>query len=129
MKPLETHLTILFSLALVLAPAIGHAAQACEQEVRFEKGASAATYAGRISGYEFCDYHFTAAAGQTLTVSLAGSHSERITPVLFDPERQVEISGPIKLERGGRHTVRILMPRALARRGEAVEYSLTIGIR
>jgi hypothetical protein len=101
----------------------------CTHEVQFKKGASSATYAGHIAGYEYCDYVFTASTGQTLTVAVAGRHSNRITPVLFGPDQQADLSGPLKLERGGRHTVRIVMPRVFARRGIAVDYKVTITLR
>src|SRR5512142_1520156 len=73
------------------------AAANCVQEVRFQRGASSATYSGHISGYDHCDYVFTASAGQTLTVRVTGKRTNRITPVLFDPEQQVDIWRPLTL--------------------------------
>ena len=101
----------------------------CQQEVHFPKGASSATYSGHIAGYEYCDYVFTASAGQTLTVAVSGRHSNRLTPALFDPEQQVDLSEAVTLNRGGKHTVRILMPRVFARGGNSVSYKVTITIR
>lgn len=118
-----------FVATVAASSAAALAAPPCRQDVAFSKGASSATYSGRVAGYDYCDYVFTASAGQTLTVAVSGRHSNRLTPVLFDPEQQVDLSEAVTLDRSGRHIVRVLMPRVFARRGNSVSYKVTITIR
>lgn len=116
-------------LAMAVAPIF--AASPCRQEVRFRRGAVSATYAGRVAGYDSCDYVFKASAGQRLWVSLSGRHSNRVQAHLLDPGQEAPLSNdsPISLRQTGDHTVRVVMPRALARRGYTVSYRVTITIQ
>jgi hypothetical protein len=117
--------------ALTAPQAVAPAPPPCRQEVRFQRGAVFATYTGHLAGYGYCDYVFTASAGQRLQVSLRGRRSNRLEARLVDAGQEALLSGdsPVSLSQTGEHTVRVLMPRAFARRGYAVSYQVTITIR
>ena len=103
--------------------------------VKFAKGKSSATIKGRIQGYEYVDYIVGASQGQTLTAKVS-SASQWAQFVVFDSNEE-NLEGSIgdtdfkaKLPQTGDYKIRVLMPRAEARRkGSMADYSLWIEIK
>ena len=118
---------ILFA-ALYLAPLAAQAATAgeCRDEVIFQKGATSTQVKGKISGYGYCEYLLRAKKGQTLTVQ---SSSSKADIMLRGPVEQLLTDGePVTLGADGVYTLRVLMPRAIARKNLQEKYSLDIAI-
>lgn len=116
----------------------GNVAKDSEQKkvrVKFAKGKSSATVKGRIQGFEYIDYIVGASRGQTLTAKLS-SASQWAQFVVFDSNEE-NLEGSIgdtdfktKLPQTGDYVIRVLMPRAEARRkGSMADYSLWIEIK
>jgi hypothetical protein len=101
--------------------------------VRFAKGANSATVKGRVSGYNYVDYIVGAKAGQTMSVA-AQSKSNFLQFVIFDQNMEnVEGASGVtdwngELASSGNYTIRVLLPRAEARRKGTANYNLTISI-
>lgn len=103
--------------------------------VKFARGTSSATVRGTVSGFRYVDYRVGARGGQTMTVSLK-SASEWAQFVVFDPVME-NVEGSIgdtdwsgELPSDGTYTVRVMLPRAEARRkGSMANYSVKISIR
>ena len=121
---------IIAALLAITAAAPAFAADtSCRQEVRFAKGASAATLDGQLKGYDYCDYIVQAAKGQRLRTVLSGKNRNRVQAALFGPlERVLNDNEPVVLPETGQYTVRVLMPRTFARRGRTASYRLHIKI-
>ena len=104
--------------------------------VQFKKGASGATYSGKVTGYHYHDYTFYAKKGQRLHPHLVGN----VTPYLFSPKLSDSINldryspdldrnGDYILPYTGKYTIRIGQERAFARRGNTANYTLQIAIK
>lgn len=115
-------------MAIVLATAtLGTVlpASAAVQNVRFARGADSATYQGKVRGYGYNSYYFTAKAGQVLNVDVAGGHAEA---VLYGYDDFVSGS-PYTLPATKRYEVRVLQPRSFARQNTTSNYRVGISIR
>lgn len=115
-------------VATAAASAMQAERAAVAREVRFARGATAATYAGVVRGYGIDRYAFTARAGQRLTVTL---DTDRVDALVTHPRLgdTVTLDDPYVLPFDGRYEIRVLQMRAFARRGRQVPYRITIGIR
>lgn len=104
--------------------------------VRFAKGATSAVIRGRIVGRQYIDYQLRAGAGQRLTVSLRHSNSATYLNVLPPDSADVAmVRGELvdnrfdgMLPDDGIYTIRVYLYRASARRDEASDFTLTVGI-
>lgn len=115
---------ILFA-ALYCAP-LAATAGGCREEVIFKKGTTSAQVKGQISGYGYCDYLLRAKKGQLLSVK---SSSTKADIMLQGPMEELLSDGePVTLSVDGVYTVRVLMPRALARKSQKEAYTLDIAI-
>lgn len=124
MKSTVVPASILFA-ALCCAPLAATAGE-CREEVMFKKGATTAQVKGQISGYGYCDYLLRAKKGQLLSVK---SSSAKADIMLQGPMEELLSDGePVTLSADGVYTVRVLMPRALARNTQKEAYSLDISI-
>ncbi len=90
---------------------------------------------GRIRGDAYVDYRVGAAAGQTLSVKLSGSHPQNYFNVLppgSESAMFIGSSAGSRFERiapaDGAYVVRVYLMRAAARRNAASNYSLQIGV-
>jgi hypothetical protein len=123
-------LTALLSIAFLLFSPAGAAAQS-KTRVRFARGATAATVRGTVKGYAYRDYVFSAQQGQRASVKLDSKYPHP-DMVVRDPRGENLSSGGADwngdLETTGTYTVRVLLPRAFARRGTSAAYKLTIEI-
>jgi hypothetical protein len=114
-----------------------YAASAIEpRPVQFAKGASSATLKGSIKGDQTIDYKLSAKSGQTMSVKLKTSNLSNYFNVLPPDSKDVAIfvgsSGGSEwagsLPTDGEYTVRVYLMRNAARRNEAANYTLTVGI-
>jgi hypothetical protein len=124
----------LLSLILLVFSANEAEAQT-KTRVRFARGAAAATLKGRITGYNYTDFVVRASAGQTMTAKITGTN--RFTQfVVFDVNMEnMELGSGVaewsgELPETGDYTIRVLFPRAEARRKSAFgNFSLKISVR
>lgn len=106
------------------------------QTVSFSKEGKSATLIGRIKGYDYIDYLVPARAGQTLKVSLKGSHRANYFNLLPPNSSDVAmVSGEWShnqanslLPDDGIYTIRVFLIRAAARRNETSHFSLAVSI-
>ena len=105
------------------------------QQVQFAKGASAASLQGKLKGDDTVDYVVRAGAGQTLTVALKKTNPQNYFNVLPPGSTDVamyvgQTGADFKglLPTDGDYTVRVYLMRAAARRNEASDYTLTVGV-
>ena len=135
MKPVHTlALSIAFAFATTSAVA---ADKVTTVPVKFAKGASSATMKGSFAGYDSVHYTLDARAGQTMTVTLAGSSNANFN--VFAPGDAPGAATALgsnsdrgwtgKLPKTGTYTVQVYQMRASARRGEKVPYTITLSIR
>jgi hypothetical protein len=121
--------------AVVAAGPVASAGDIKRQAVHFAKGASSATLKGRIQGDQTIDYTLRARAGQTMNVKLATKHSANHFNLL-PPGSEAALfvgssdgnawSGPLPSD--GEYRVRVYLMRSAARRNEAANYTLTVGV-
>jgi hypothetical protein len=121
-------------LAMLFLFAVQDAAAQARQRVRFARGASSAQVSGTIKGYKYIDYVVGARAGQTLSLRITGSSAAQFAVFMadggnlgMDSAGVAEWSGELPATED--YTIRVLMPRAQARRGETARYTLRIAIR
>ncbi|BCS33640.1 hypothetical protein TBR22_A28670 [Luteitalea sp. TBR-22] len=105
------------------------------ERVAFAAGASSAAIKGQLKGDETIDYVVKAAAGQTITVTLAPTNKSTsfnvLPPGSADAAMYVSdgaASYKGRLPADGDYKVRVYLIRAIARRGAATSYALTIGV-
>lgn len=104
--------------------------------VQFKKGTRSATIEGSIKGGQTIDYTLRARAGQTMSVMLATKHGANYFNVLppgsNDEALFVGSSGGNEwtgvLPADGEYKVRVYLMRSAARRNEAANYTLKVGI-
>ena len=122
-------LLVVFLTAFGLLALPNQVASQTRSRVRFTRGASTATVRGRIAGYKYVDYIIGVRAGQRLHVKFETNNNAEF--VVFTPSRvNVEASEGIDYifepEETGDYKIRILQPRAFARRNNASNYTLRV---
>lgn len=135
MKPVLAAVLSLSFAAVALAA--GAADKVTTVPVHFAKGASSATLKGSFSGYDSVQYTVGARAGQTMTITTTGSANANFN--VFAPGDKpgeataLGSNGPKgwtgTLPASGTYTVQVYQMRATARRGEKVDYGITIAVR
>ena len=104
--------------------------------VRFTKGTSETVIRDRIAGRQYVDYQLRAAAGQRMTVNLKGSNGANYFNLL-PPDRLNEAMAIGELNGNrfdgllpddGVYTIRVFLLRSAGRRGEASDFTLSLGI-
>lgn len=98
----------------------GAAAQT-KRRVRLAAGAQSATLKGRIVGYDYIDYIVRADSGQTLTAEIEGTNRFFQFSVFDRQMQNMEMGVGVAnwsgaLPENGDYTIRVLLPRAEARR-------------
>jgi hypothetical protein len=130
-------LRLLMAYALVAASSWAFAVDGIESRpLHFAKGASSATVKGSLTGDKTIDYKLRAKAGQTISVTLKTSNAANYFNVLPPGSEDVAIfvgssggaewTGPLPAD--GEYTIRVYLMRSAARRNEAANYTLTVGI-
>jgi hypothetical protein len=130
--------SLLAAAVFLLLPPVTADAQPApprQERVAFAKGASSATIKGQIKGDADVDYLVRAAAGQTISVALKVSNRSNYFNVLPPGSADVAMyvgqtgeSYTGMLPADGDYTVRVYLMRNAARRNEASDYTLTIGV-
>ena len=123
------------------ASAAAAAAGAADEErvvtpVQFANGKSSAVIRGRVVGRNYIDYQLRAGAGQRMTVSLKGSNGANYFNLLPPGSADVAmVRGELLdnqfdglLPDDGVYTIRVFLYRAAARRNEASDFTLTVGV-
>jgi hypothetical protein len=128
---------LLMMCVLVTASSSVLAADGIESRpLQFAKGTSSAVVKGSIKGERTIDYKLRAKAGQTMSVTLKTSNGANYFNVLPPGSTGEAIfvgstsgndwTGQLPVD--GEYTVRIYLMRSAARRNEAADYTLTVGI-
>lgn len=104
------------------------------KRVQFAKGATSATVKGTITGYRYIDYKIGIRAGQILSLELSPQNKAELVIFMPDGENMPDAAGisggTMQIEESGDYKVRVLMPRAAARKkGAAANFSLKIEIK
>ncbi len=123
----------LLVLALATMPAAARADDATTHAVHFAKGSNASTVQGSLKGYATVNYTLGARAGQTMEISLSGSDDAYFN--LIPPEQDYAMEGAIELKQwsgklpaNGMYRIEVFQPRAQARRGQAINYTIRFRI-
>lgn len=130
-------LTALFGvslIALLFLFAADDASAQTKQRVRFAPGESGANVSGSVKGYKYIDYVVGARKGQMMSIILTGSPSAEFAIMMpdggnlgMDAVQVRQWSG--ELPASGDYAIRVLMPRAQARRGQTASFKLSISIQ
>lgn len=123
---------ILMCVLLISILAISASAQT-KVRVKFAKGETSATVAGKVVGYKYIDYIVRAKSGQTMTVSLTSPHSGCSFVIFYSDLKNVEDATDVQefsrnVDVDDDYIVRVLLPRSAARRKESAAFSLKIVI-
>ncbi len=131
---------LLFSLILAAAVSTGALAKdtVTSVPVHFTKDASSAVLKGNFSGYDSVLYTLGAKAGQHMSVRISGSHNANFN--VFAPGSQPGAATALgsgyvggdwsaELPASGEYSVQVYQPRASARRGTAVPYSIEFQVK
>lgn len=128
--------------AALLTMAMAAGAQAADKittvPVQFAKGAHSAQVKGNFSGYDTVHYTLVAKAGQTMTVTIAGSSNGNFNvfaPGAIPGQAEAMGSGYVgeqwqaTLPSSGKYLIQVYQMRASARRGEQVPHTLSVSIQ
>ncbi len=81
---------------------------------------------GKISGYAYDEYKLQLFKNDKLTTNIS---THKLNVIIYSPINQsLENQSPINIESEGEYILRVLMPRAFARRNEEYEYRLSITV-
>lgn len=130
------HLLLSMMLLAVSAWAVAAGNERTVKPVQFPKGETATTISGSIRGHHFIDYQLRAAAGQTMKINLRGSNRANYFNLLPPGSSEVAMAlGDLSGNRfdgllpdDGVYTIRVFLVRAAARRNEASDFKLSVGI-
>jgi hypothetical protein len=135
---MEQHLGQFLLASALVATAWGAlAADGIESRpLQFAKGSSSATVRGSLAGDKTVDYKLRAQAGQAMSVTLKTSNAANYFNVLPPDSKDVAIfvgstsgnewTGVLPAD--GEYAIRVYLMRSAARRHEAANYTLTVGI-
>jgi hypothetical protein len=125
-----------FASLLLMTSSLAYADGTVTRAVQFAKGKSSAMIKGTIQGDQTIDYTLRARAGQTMSVKLATKHGANYFNVLPPGSNDEalfvgsnsgnEWTGTLAAD--GEYKLRVYLMRSAARRNEAANYTLTVGI-
>lgn len=124
----------LLSLVLIVFSSSEVNAQT-KTRVRFARGSATAILKGRITGYNYTDFVVRARAGQTMTAKITGTNTFTQFAVFDVNMENMEMGTGVAnwsgvLPESGDYTIRVLFPRAEARRKSAFgNFSLKISVQ
>jgi heat shock protein HslJ len=106
------------------------------RRVQFGKGSSSAVLRERVVGRQYIDHELLAGAGQRMTVSLKASNGATYFNLLPPASRDAAMAIGEQignrfdglLPDDGVYTIRVFLYRAAARRNEASDFTLSIGV-
>ena len=106
-----------------------------QQPIQFDKGKTGATLEGRLKGDETIDYTLRAGAGQVLVVKFKPSNASAYFNVMAPGADTAIFIGSTSgnefsagLAASGEYTIRVYLMRNAARRGETVNYTLSVAV-
>lgn len=114
-------------VALGLGLVATTASAGCGGAVSFAKGASSAELKGSVKGYDVCEYTLRAQKGQVMNATL--STKGNLDAIVYAPVEHDFASGPLTLPQSGQYTIRVLHPRATARKGGTDTFKMTVSIK
>ena len=106
-----------------------------QQQIQFDKGATGVTLKGNLKGDETIDYKLRASAGQVLVVKFEPSNASAYfnvmapgadTAIFIGSTSGNEFSADLAFT--GEYTIRVYLMRNAARRGESVNYTLSVAV-
>jgi len=135
------HVVAVLALACLLiglAMSASGADQVTTVPVHFKHGASSASLKGHFAGYDSVQYKLVAQPGQTMTVKVSGSDNASFN--VFKPgdepgEAMAIGTGGVgqdwtgQLPAAGEYTVQVYQMRASARRGDKVDFNISLAVR
>jgi hypothetical protein len=84
------------------------------------------THQGKILGYAFDEYNLQLLRGDKLTANL---NTSKLEVIIYSPiNMTINHQQPIEITSDGEYILRVLMPRASARKSEEHQYQLSIAI-
>lgn len=85
------------------------------------------THIGKISGYAYDEFKLNLNANDILTTNI---NTTKLDVIIYSPINiSLKNQNPISIEKQGQYVLRVLMPRAFARRKEEYKYTLSISIK
>jgi hypothetical protein len=107
-----------------------------KEQIRFEKGTSAATREGTIKGRQIVDYQLGARSGQSIAVDFKPSNLSAYFNVLPPGSETALFIGSTsgnhfagELPADGLYTIRVYLMRSAARRNEKSTYTLDVSVK
>ncbi len=118
----------LTAVLLTTAGAAAVQAAECGGAIRFQPGTVSGTVAGKIKGYDACDYTLSARKGQVMHVTLDAANG--VEAIAIGPVEHNFIAEPkLTLPQDGKYTLRVLQTRNAARKGTAARpYTMKVSI-
>lgn len=99
----------------------------CRERLVFDLEKPSLVLKGKISGYNYCEYVFPVKKGQILTIRNSAKRAETI---IYSPESiYLANNKPVQLTQSGEYLVRVLFPRAFARRNMQESYTLHMTLK
>ncbi|MCW9699137.1 MULTISPECIES: hypothetical protein [unclassified Avibacterium] len=126
MKAIKTLASAIVIGSAILATVPSYAADCPVTNVKFKKGASSASYNGKIKGWQCRTYAFYAKAGQTLTFNLNTKGAAEA--IIYGNDDFVQ-NEPYTLPKTGRYEVRVLQPKAQSIKNLTSRYKVNIQIK
>ena len=91
-----------------------------------QQGDYQVVHEGKISGYAYHDYALKLARNDRLTIDI---NTPTLDVIIISPvEMPLENNQPFTVLKDDEYTLRVLMPRAFARRNETYQYQLSITV-
>jgi hypothetical protein len=125
---------VLLALFVVFVGSVAVVSAQTKIPLKFPRGTHSTTVSGTVTGYRYKDYILGARAGQTMTVKAVSKHSG-LEVVVFRPNGE-NVEGMLgetewtgTLPDDGKYTVRVIIVRSAARRGDSAAFRLTVGIQ
>ncbi len=84
------------------------------------------THQGSISGYAYDEYKLQLHKGDSLTANI---NIQQLEVIIFAPTNlTLTNQKPVEIKSEGEYIIRVLMPRALARRNKEYQYQLSLTV-
>jgi hypothetical protein len=125
--------SLLFAVALAAIPGPaatqGREQSKCTYRIDIPASGAAVRRSGKVAGYDYCEYRFSARRGQQIVTTLTGD--KRLMAVLYGEVPHEFANGqPYAVPDSGEQIIRILQPRAFARRSSQLRpYTVSIKLK
>lgn len=124
---------LILSVSILLIALTISASAQTKVRVKFAKGESSTMVKGMIKGYKYIDYIVKAKSGQTMSVTLTSANQSCSFVIFYSDLKNVEDATDVReftrnVDVDDNYIVRVLLPRAVARRNSTANFSLKIAI-